>query len=233
MFKDLFKFVVFVVLMFIALVLCEVLLTQADPAFGIVSSEDIAWLRSGVLHSDIFVKSNKPETEVRYVNRDCIAIDACGNTLTLKYADRVNYVPGSVDSDDFVEIISGDSSYLLPRQYLRSTVPPKKGRKFVGKFQLTAYAHTGNRCANGLYPRRNRTVAAHTKDFPLGSVIYIEGYGTYVVEDRGGFPRGVIDIYMHNHKECVKFGRRSTNVYLITLGNNKRYKPETAMPKQK
>ena len=87
---------------------------------------------------------------------------------------------------------------------------------YAGKFQLTAYAWTGNPCANGKYPSLNYTVAAHVKDFKLGTKLYIEGYGYYTVEDRGAFRKGVIDIYMGNKAKCIKFGRKhNVKVYVI------------------
>lgn len=86
-------------------------------------------------------------------------------------------------------------------------------RVYLGSYELTAYAWTGNPCANGNYPSCGYTVASNT--IPLGSRIYIEGYGEYVVEDRGGMPSNVIDVYMGDYDSCIQFGRRSANVYLI------------------
>lgn len=84
---------------------------------------------------------------------------------------------------------------------------------YVGSFELTAYEWTGNPCANGNYPTCGYTVASNY--FALGTRIYIEGYGTYVVEDRGGMSSNVIDIYMGDYNTCIQFGRRSANVYVV------------------
>lgn len=90
---------------------------------------------------------------------------------------------------------------------------PEASRTYLGVYELTAYEWTGNPCANGNYPSCGYTVASNT--IPLRSRIYIEGYGEYVVEDRGGMAGNVIDVYMGDYDFCIQFGRRTANVYLI------------------
>lgn len=79
-------------------------------------------------------------------------------------------------------------------------------------FQLTAYTWTGNPMANGQMPYVG---ACASNYFPLGTVLYIEGYGRYTVCDRGGMASNVIDIYMSSYDECIKFGRRSAVVTVV------------------
>lgn len=79
-------------------------------------------------------------------------------------------------------------------------------------FQLTAYTWTGNKMANGQYPYVG---ACASNYFPLGTILYIEGYGTYTVCDRGGMASNVIDIYMSSREECIQFGRRSALVTVV------------------
>ena len=83
---------------------------------------------------------------------------------------------------------------------------------YLGEYELTAYEWTGYRCANGNYPTCNYTVACNS--LPLGTQIFIEGMGTYVVEDRGGMSDNVIDVYMGDYDTCIQFGRRSAKVYI-------------------
>ena len=90
---------------------------------------------------------------------------------------------------------------------------PEASRTFLGVYELTAYEWTGNPCANGNYPSCGYTVACNS--LPLGSRIYIEGYGEYVVEDRGGMADNVIDMYMGDYDTCIQFGRQTANVYLV------------------
>ena len=83
----------------------------------------------------------------------------------------------------------------------------------VGGVLLTAYEWTGRPCANGNYPTPGYTVASN--DYPLGTRIYIEGLGEFVVEDTGGMGSGVIDIYMGDVETCIQFGVQSGNVYVL------------------
>ena len=83
---------------------------------------------------------------------------------------------------------------------------------YLGEYELTAYEWTGSPCANGNYPTLNYTVASNT--IPMGSRLYIEGLGDYVVEDRGGMAGNVIDVYMGDYSTCIQFGRQLANVYI-------------------
>ena len=80
-------------------------------------------------------------------------------------------------------------------------------------FELTAYAWSGDPCANGEYPIPGYTVASNW--FPIGTRLYIEGIGERVVTDTGGMSNNVIDIYMGDPESCWQFGRQTAEVYVI------------------
>ena len=84
----------------------------------------------------------------------------------------------------------------------------------LGVFRLTAYEWTGYPCFNGNYPTENYTVASN--ELPIGTKIYIEGYGYYTVEDTGGFPDGTIDIYLGDEDACWDFGVQHGHVYVLS-----------------
>jgi 3D (Asp-Asp-Asp) domain-containing protein len=81
------------------------------------------------------------------------------------------------------------------------TSGPNKGkRKQVG---ITA---SGVRASHG-------TIAADTDLYPFGSIMYVEGYGYGVVQDRGGDIKGEhIDLFFHSHREAVEWGKQSIEV---------------------
>ena len=57
------------------------------------------------------------------------------------------------------------------------------------------------------------TIAADTRQFPFGTIMYIEGYGYGRVEDRGGAVKGAhIDLFFRNHKQALEWGRRTKRV---------------------
>lgn len=81
-------------------------------------------------------------------------------------------------------------------------------------YTLTAYTWTGNRCADGSWPEEGITVASNK--IPLGTWIYISGYGVYQVRDCGGMSNSVIDIYLDEYEDCINFGRvRNVPVFII------------------
>lgn len=84
-----------------------------------------------------------------------------------------------------------------------------------GHFVLTAYEWTGSPCANGRFPTVGYTVACNS--IPLGTRVYVEGYGNYVVEDRGAewHSSNWMDIYLGDVAACDQFGVREANVYII------------------
>ena len=90
-----------------------------------------------------------------------------------------------------------------------------ENRTYLGNFMTTAYAWTGNPCANGNYPETLHTVACNS--LPFGSVVYIEDVGYRVVEDRGpgSMPSEWLDIYMGDTETCLQWGIQYKDVWLI------------------
>lgn len=95
--------------------------------------------------------------------------------------------------------------------------------KSLGKFVITAYCTCriccgvysgGNRTASGTVPTSNRTIAVDTSVIPFGTKVVINGQ-VYVAEDRGGAIKGKrIDMFFMTHKEALRWGRRTMEVYL-------------------
>lgn len=79
----------------------------------------------------------------------------------------------------------------------------------------TAYTHTGNRTATGTMPRVG-VVAVDPKVIPLGTRLYIDGYGFARAEDTGGAIKGdKIDLFLDTSEEAKRFGRRWVTVYIL------------------
>ncbi|MBQ9015148.1 MAG: G5 domain-containing protein [Firmicutes bacterium] len=80
-------------------------------------------------------------------------------------------------------------------------------------FQATAYTG-GGRTATGTRARVGE-IAVDPRVIPLGTSVYVEGFGVLRAEDTGGAIKGhIIDIYMSSNSACRRFGRRSVTVYL-------------------
>ena len=65
-------------------------------------------------------------------------------------------------------------------------------------------------------PARHGVVAVDPDVIPLGSRLYIPGYGEAIAADTGGAIVGdTIDLCMESYDEAIAFGRRSVEVYVI------------------
>lgn len=82
---------------------------------------------------------------------------------------------------------------------------------YIGNFKLTAYEWTGQPMANGEMPYYGACACNIPKLW--GKYLYIEGYGTFKVCDRGGMSGNWIDIYLGDEDTCWDFGVQYADVY--------------------
>nr|WP_239004806.1 3D domain-containing protein [Paenibacillus tepidiphilus] len=80
---------------------------------------------------------------------------------------------------------------------------------------------------SGVKVRRDKnsvsTIAADPKVLPLGSILYVPGYGYAIVADTGSAIKGrKIDLYFATTKQVYKeWGKKTVTVQLIKRGNGK------------
>ena len=89
--------------------------------------------------------------------------------------------------------------------------------------ESTAYTG-GTLTAMGLKPVRNpdgiSTIAVDPNVIPLGSKVYVHGYGTAIASDTGGAIKGnIIDVYFNSYSECIAWGRRNVTVDILAYPN--------------
>lgn len=102
-----------------------------------------------------------------------------------------------------------------------TTKDPGKGKEYV--MQATAYTAYCNGCsgitATGINLRKNphlKVIAVDPKVIPLGSKVWVEGYGVAVAADVGGAIKGNrIDVFIPNKKDAYRFGRRTVKVRVL------------------
>jgi 3D (Asp-Asp-Asp) domain-containing protein len=88
---------------------------------------------------------------------------------------------------------------------------------YIRKLRMlaTAYTHTGRLTATGTEPRVG-VAAVDPKVIPLGSRLYIDGYGYARAEDTGGAIKGEkIDLFMEDESKVYNFGRRWVTVFVL------------------
>lgn len=74
--------------------------------------------------------------------------------------------------------------------------------------------------ASGSTARRNAdgfsTIAVDPRVIPLGTRVYVEGYGYAVAEDTGGAIKGnIIDVFFTSTSEMYNWGTRWVNIYIL------------------
>ena len=87
-------------------------------------------------------------------------------------------------------------------------IPDGSELVYLGNFYITGYdicmdccGKTDGITASGAKATVGRTVAA-TRDFSFGTVLYIDGIGARVVEDRGGMKGQHLDVLCEDHPAC-------------------------------
>lgn len=94
--------------------------------------------------------------------------------------------------------------------------------EYMGKFNITGYTPGCEHCCGnteGITASGVEAIpgysAATSPDIPFGTTLYIEGYGYYVVEDRGAFGDNIIDIAAASHEECYTLTDYDIDVYIV------------------
>lgn len=110
-------------------------------------------------------------------------------------------------------------------ELVRAEEPMKTNypKKNAGVFHLSFYTpHELGRpveklhTATGTRPKENRTIAVDPKVIPLGSTVYIEGFGYYIAEDTGGAIKGNrIDVFLMDYNKARQLGRRTAKVWVL------------------
>lgn len=85
----------------------------------------------------------------------------------------------------------------------------------VLSMEATAYTYTGYRTATGVEPREG-LIAVDPRVIPLGSRVYVEGYGYAIAADTGGAIKGkIIDVFFPSLQRCLNWGRQAVKVYVL------------------
>jgi 3D (Asp-Asp-Asp) domain-containing protein len=114
----------------------------------------------------------------------------------------------------FLAVLLAYPAHLYPDQH----VQPVASRYAQGQQMImmvaTAYCYSGHRTKSGTWPQRG-TIAVDPTVIPLGTRLYVEGYGPAMATDTGSLIKGArIDEYRESAAECVQFGRQTVAVWI-------------------
>ncbi|HOQ17062.1 MAG TPA: 3D domain-containing protein [Defluviitaleaceae bacterium] len=149
-----------------------------------------------------------------------------------KISYRVEYIGGEeVNREIISEVIVEEAQKEIIKVGAENVIEGKDGKIYKYKKVLTmsATAYTASYEDTGKAPghpafgitytgtrARVGTVAVDPNVIPLGTKLYIEGYGYAVAEDIGGAIKGnKIDLYYNTLEEARNFGRKQLKVYIL------------------
>ncbi len=98
---------------------------------------------------------------------------------------------------------------------------------YIKRITGTATAYCGGGITSTGAAAMPGRVAVNPKQIPYGTKMYIVSsdgkycYGYSVASDTGGFARqgsATVDLYMHSYTDCIQFGRRSVDIYILEWG---------------
>lgn len=156
------------------------------------------------------------------------AAQAVSQPVSANTAEYAKAKP-AVQQVECIEAVPG----VLPKFAVMDTALEPKGVTEPAWFEVeaTAYCSCAKCCGEWAYDRPGGvvftadgsvaqvgvTIAADWDVFPAGTVLYIEGLGERIVQDRGGAINGMdVDVYFDDHQEALEFGRQHLNAYVVS-----------------
>jgi len=136
---------------------------------------------------------------------------------------KVNFSDGvEVSAQPINEKIIEPSKPKIIRVGTRDTIETSRGNMRFSRVEMmeaSAYLPTDG-SASGItatgVPAHHGIVAVDPNVIPLGSTVYIQGYGVALAADVGGAIIGnKIDVCVEEYGEAIRFGRRSVKVYVL------------------
>lgn len=145
-------------------------------------------------------------------------------TQSVKAAAPV--IAASASTDRLQQLISGEivTHTVEKLDALAADAQITQNFKNLGSFRLSFYCTCEKCCGayatgltkSGTTVTEGRTIAVDPKVIPLGSRVYIDGYGVFIAEDVGSaIKENKIDIAVGNHEQALKLGIDEATVYLV------------------
>ena len=149
-------------------------------------------------------------SDMQRLARSLSAASAAEQSLTSAAASKSAFVD-SLSGNTTELLLSAQSAVQRSQKYGSGTPPqqPKSGSKMV--VSATCYILKGT-TASGL-PTGPGIVAVDPTVIPLGTKLFVPGYGNGIAADVGGGIKGkIIDLWYSTYAECAKWGRRTVTI---------------------
>ena len=184
---------------------------ESNPIMDLERDSDI---------SQVILESAMGTPEIMPATTVAMKADAAVSTA------RVNNAVTDAEIEDAADkaqkAIKEEKERKAKEEAERKAEEERRASGYVGQFMLTAYCSCSSCCgwdtgitATGTVATVGRTIAANPAILPYGTVIYVEGYGTYTVEDTGHLGAYTLDVFHSSHQEALNFGIRYADVYIV------------------
>ena len=126
-------------------------------------------------------------------------------------------VDGRVGPATMKALEANETKYATSRNVNHSGVP----NKYVKVMTMHASAYSSQDPGNGNYTAtgsrlKKGIVSVDPKVIPLGTKLYVDGYGYAVADDVGGAIKGSrIDLAFDSRRDALHFGRQTVKVYVL------------------
>lgn len=195
------------VYLIVVLTMCMLLISI--PAFAAVATPSDDSIKFGMRGDNVQMLQKLLSEKGFYVGE----VDGVFGKLTLRGVKEFQTTAGlTVDG-----IASKETLMHLGRASSVEFNPSRASRSIL----MNASAYSAYDDGNGQYTSRGSflrrgLVAVDPNVIPLGTRLYVSGYGYAIADDVGGAIKGnKIDLAYDSHGEAIQFGRRNVTVYIL------------------
>ncbi|EHT7837790.1 resuscitation-promoting factor [Listeria monocytogenes] len=141
--------------------------------------------------------------------------DVIKENITSNKTDKV-VVRGTKEKVVATPVSNVSTSSATSSSSSSASSTPSGGKTY--KMESTAYSGGGT-TAYGINLSANpglKVIAVDPRIIPLGSKVWVEGYGEAIAGDTGGAIKGnIVDVYFPNESQCYSWGRRMVTVKVL------------------
>ncbi|HEL8181856.1 TPA: resuscitation-promoting factor [Listeria monocytogenes] len=141
--------------------------------------------------------------------------DVIKENVTSKKTDKV-VVRGTKEKVVATPVSNVSTPSTTSSSSSSSSSTPSGGKTY--RMESTAYSGGGT-TAYGINLSANpglKVIAVDPRIIPLGSKVWVEGYGEAIAGDTGGAIKGnIVDVYFPNESQCYSWGRRMVTVKVL------------------
>lgn len=200
-------------------------LIYADDTIEISSEDEVYMIESGDTLFEIAMAYNTSVKQLQAWNGLNTDLIYAGEALAVSGSIQVNDEAATqVSTPNEVPVTKSESEPIeaTTSQRVETSAPPSDAERTM-TVEATAYTAYCNGCsgttANGTDLRANphlKVIAVDPRVIPLGTKVWVEGYGEAVAADTGGAIKGnKIDVFIPNKSGAYEWGRRTVTIKIL------------------